>query len=127
MRQTAVDDCERNAERPELQQRISQKLGNSNVGPNGRYLVLYGPRGSGKSTCLSFVAHNKRGVIIVRVTESTSEHTIMEAIANSHLINNMSFSEFLLAMKKCAQKRVLSFPPAVVFEVEPSHSDAIDS
>lgn len=93
-------------ERPQLQRDLALYMGGSAVPPNGQHLVLYGARGCGKSRTIKFLAHNTRGVVLVQVTELTTEHSIMESIANSPLFDGMRFTDFLQAMKWCSEKLV---------------------
>lgn len=117
------------AARPGLEKRLKQHMGigESEVGPNGQYLVLYGPRGSGKSTCVNYVANKERGIVVVRVNDTTTELTIMQSIAHSTL-GDLTMPEFMKAMRMCSESlRIDKFYPVVVFEVERARSEDVDS
>lgn len=111
--------------RPDLELEINAWMKSA---PDGYTMVLYGPRGCGKSSTVGYLARQRQGVVLLNVRETTTRLDVMKAIANSSTLRAIEIPAFLAAMERCSKLlTVWNITPVVVFEVERARSELSDS
>jgi hypothetical protein len=111
------EQARRYVPRPALEDKIRSYMGPGALKPNGRYLVLYGARGVGKSTCMRYLADSVPGAVMILVRERTTEHAIMEIIADTALFKGLQLADFLNAMRRCTERLAGNPHPVIVFYI----------
>ena len=102
-------------ERPLLLQQIIDIM-NRKKG-NGKYFVLYGAKGVGKSTIVERAAKSRKGVMILRVTTAHSREDVMEELAKTlNLTEKLKTIDYIIALNKVTLSDGIL--PTIIIEVE---------
>jgi energy-coupling factor transporter ATP-binding protein EcfA2 len=100
--------------RPALQQQVLDRLLQE---PDGSYTLVYGPRGSGKSTLMSNTLAGRKATATIRVKEASSTASIMNQISKCCGVPlSVDDDGFTLALKRT--RAYSGTPPTIVFDVE---------
>ena len=88
---------------------------------NGKYFVLYGAKGVGKSTIIERAAKGRKGIIMLRITTAHSRDDVMGELAkNLNLAEKPETIDYIKALKKA--KSSDGTLPTIIIEVERSGS-----
>ena len=102
-------------ERPLLLQRIIDIM-NRKKG-NGKYFVLYGAKGVGKSTIVERAAKGRKGVIMLRISTAHSRADVMGELAETlNLAEKPKTIDYIKALEKA--KSSDGTLPTIIIEVE---------
>lgn len=109
--------------RPALEVKIK---GSQTTTPNGRYTIVYGPKGVGKSAVVHHEAANRTGVVLVNVTSNHDKASLTRQVIKVLLgpnVDSATVDETTLAaaITKCTSKVV-----TIIFDVERAPSDGSD-
>jgi energy-coupling factor transporter ATP-binding protein EcfA2 len=100
--------------RPDLQQKVLDRLLQE---PDGSYTLVYGPRGSGKSTLMSNTLAGRKATATIRVKDASSTASIMNQISKFCGVPfPVDDDRFTLALKRT--RAYSGTPPTIVFDVE---------
>ena len=84
---------------------------------NGKYFVLYGAKGVGKSTIVERAAKGRKGVIMLRITTAHSRDDVMGELAqNLNLAEKPKTIDFIEALNKGTSSDGIL--PTIIIEVE---------
>ena len=78
----AFNDIERQGlfvPRPTLESELCYVMNRKKA--DGTYAIVYGPRGVGKSTIIESVIHNRRGVLVLRISKLVTEKEVVRDLA----------------------------------------------
>lgn len=115
-------------ERSELEASLKGAMNDSAVEPNGIYLIVYGPKGTGKTTTVNHLAQMSPEAMVIQVADTTLEATILDSIARkkSFQYDTGSRESFTEAFKSHTQK-ITTTHTVIVFDVLVSWNDDAES
>lgn len=105
-------------ERPELEKKLADFLKEPRLA--GRYFVLFGPKGAGKSTVVQKVLQDRKGVILLSASNVSTKDSIIDSLSHAVIgyagvIKNPN--DFFMPLATS------TVPPVIVFEVDRGGSD----
>mmetsp|Transcript_11767 Transcript_11767/g.11407 ORF Transcript_11767/g.11407 Transcript_11767/m.11407 type:complete len:446 (+) Transcript_11767:101-1438(+) len=103
-------------ERPDLLHQILEILNRKNA--NGKYFILFGAKGVGKSTIVERAIHNRKGIIKMQITTAFCRNEVMLELAK--ITNTAKLkpttADFVASLKLGTSKEGIF--PTIVVEVE---------
>jgi hypothetical protein len=103
--------------RPKIEEQIMNALTYSSL-KGGRYTIVYGPRGIGKTELVDHTAIGKKGVVKVTVSSASSKTGVIQAMAKK-LLGKSTHSDFDIDMFVAAVQKS-GIIPTIIFDVERS-------
>ena len=91
--------------------------------PNGRYTIVYGPKGVGKSALVNYVAGARKGVVLVEVTSSHDKASLTRELGKALLGPRADNSVIDSKTVAAAIRKSKAKPVTIIFDVERGSHD----